>query len=121
MNAGSLSEPWLGLVSLLRSPGLTLLVLVVLALILAFAATRTSWRPGTPFSIVRRRRWPLWPLLAFPVMVTLTGVLIYGVTRFRFAAEPALCVLAAVAVAAAANAMKMRVTEGISQSQSTAA
>jgi 4-amino-4-deoxy-L-arabinose transferase-like glycosyltransferase len=71
--------------------------------------------------IVRRRRWPLWPLLAFPVMVTITAVLVYGVTRFRFAAEPALCVLAAVAVAAAANAMKTRVTEGISQSQSTAA
>lgn len=46
-----------GLVSLLRSPALTLLVLVALALILAFAATRTSWRAGTPLSIVRRRRW----------------------------------------------------------------
>jgi hypothetical protein len=46
-----------GLVSLLRSPGLTLLVLAVLLLILAFAATRTSWRPGTPLRIVRRRRW----------------------------------------------------------------
>ena len=71
--------------------------------------------------LVRRRRWPLWPLLAFPVMVTVTAVLIYGVTRFRFAAEPALCVLAAVAVAAAASAMKNRVRDGISQSQSTPA
>jgi Dolichyl-phosphate-mannose-protein mannosyltransferase len=71
--------------------------------------------------LVRRRRWPLWPLLAFPVMVSITAVLIYGVTRFRFAAEPALCVLAAVAVAAAASAITMRVREGISQSQSTAA
>jgi 4-amino-4-deoxy-L-arabinose transferase-like glycosyltransferase len=71
--------------------------------------------------LVRRRRWPLWPLLAFPVMVSITAVLIYGVTRFRFAAEPALCVLAAVAVAAAASAIAMRVRDGISQSQSTAA
>ena len=71
--------------------------------------------------LVRRRRWPLWPLLAFPVMVSVTAVLIYGVTRFRFAAEPALCVLAAVALAAAASAMKTRLRAGISQSQSTPA
>ena len=71
--------------------------------------------------LVHRRRWPLWPLLAFPVMVSVTAVLIYGVTRFRFAAEPALCVLGAVAVAAALSAMKTRVTAGISQSQSTPA
>jgi 4-amino-4-deoxy-L-arabinose transferase-like glycosyltransferase len=71
--------------------------------------------------LVRRRGWPLWPVLAFPVMVSITAVLIYGVTRFRFAAEPALCVLAAVAVAAAASAIKMRVRAGISQSQSTPA
>jgi dolichyl-phosphate-mannose-protein mannosyltransferase len=71
--------------------------------------------------LLRRRRAPLWPLLAFPVMVSTTAVAIYGVTRFRFAAEPALCVLAAVAVAAAASTMKMRLREGISQSQSTAA
>jgi 4-amino-4-deoxy-L-arabinose transferase-like glycosyltransferase len=71
--------------------------------------------------LVRRRGWPLWPVLAFPVMVSITAVLIYGVTRFRFAAEPALCVLAAVAVAAAASAIRMRVRDGISQSQSTPA
>ena len=76
--------------------------------------------------ILRRRRAPLWPLLAFPVMVTITAVLIYGVTRFRFAAEPALCVLAAVALASipaavAARRRKTSVSAGISQSQSTAA
>lgn len=71
--------------------------------------------------LVRRRGWPLWPVLAFPVMVSITAVLVYGVTRFRFAAEPALCVLAAVAVAAAASAIRMRVRAGISQSQSTPA
>ena len=46
-----------GLVHLLRSPGLTILALVALLVILAFAATRTSWRPGTPLSVARRRRW----------------------------------------------------------------
>jgi hypothetical protein len=46
-----------GLVHLLRSPGLTLLALAALVVILAFAATRTSWRPATPLSVARRRRW----------------------------------------------------------------
>jgi hypothetical protein len=46
-----------GLVHLLRSPGLTLLVLAALVVILAFAVSRTSWRPGTPLSLARRRRW----------------------------------------------------------------
>ena len=71
--------------------------------------------------ILRRRRAPLWPLLAFPVIVSVTAVVIYGITRLRFAAEPALCVLAAVALAAAASTMKTRVRAGISQSQSTPA
>lgn len=77
-------------------------------------------------AILRRRRAPLWPLVAFPAMVSITAVAIYGVTRFRFAAEPALCVLAAVTLAslpaaAAARRRKTRVTAGSSQSQSTAA
>ena len=76
--------------------------------------------------MLRRRRAPLWPVLVFPVMVSITAVLIYGVTRFRFAAEPALCVLAAVALASlptavAARRRKTSVNAGISQSQSTAA
>jgi 4-amino-4-deoxy-L-arabinose transferase-like glycosyltransferase len=71
--------------------------------------------------LLRRRGAPLWPLLAFPVMVSITAVVIYGVTRFRFAAEPALCVLGAVALAAAASTMKTRLRAGISQSQSTPA
>lgn len=52
-------------------------------------------------AILRRRRGPLWPLLAFPTLVSLVGILVYGVTRFRFAAEPALVVLGAVALDAA--------------------
>jgi hypothetical protein len=71
--------------------------------------------------ILRRRGAPLWPLLAFPVIVSVTAVVIYGITRLRFAAEPALCVLAAVALAAAASRMNTRVRAGISQSQSTPA
>ena len=69
--------------------------------------------------ILRRRRAPLWPLIAFPVMVSLIAVVVYGYTRFRYSAEPALVVLAAVALAAAASATKTRVRAGISQSQST--
>jgi hypothetical protein len=46
-----------GLVSLLRSPGLTLLVLAVLAALLIYAATRTTWRPSTPLRAARRRTW----------------------------------------------------------------
>jgi len=46
-----------GLVGLLRSPGLTLLVLAALAALLIYAATRTTWRPGTPLSVARQRTW----------------------------------------------------------------
>jgi hypothetical protein len=46
-----------GLVALLRSPGLTLLVLAALAILLIFAATRTTWRPATPLQLARRRTW----------------------------------------------------------------
>jgi asparagine N-glycosylation enzyme membrane subunit Stt3 len=48
--------------------------------------------------LLRRRRAPLLPLLAMPLMVTVTAALVYGLTRFRFAAEPAIVVLAAVSL-----------------------
>jgi len=51
--------------------------------------------------VLRRRGAPLWPLLALPALVTITAALVYGYTRFRFAAEPALVVLAAAAIDAA--------------------
>ena len=51
--------------------------------------------------VLHRRRAPLWVLLAPVVMVVLVGAVTYGTTRFRFAAEPSLCVLAGAAVAAA--------------------
>jgi hypothetical protein len=46
-----------GLVSLLRSPGLTILVLAVLVALVIFGVTRTHWRPAAPLRIARRRSW----------------------------------------------------------------
>src|SRR3954471_23606973 len=51
--------------------------------------------------VLRRRRAELAVVLAPIVMVVLVGAVTYGTTRFRFAAEPSLCVLAAAALAAA--------------------
>lgn len=45
--------------------------------------------------VLARRRAPLLELLVPVAMVLLIAVVFYGMTRFRFAAEPALCVLAA--------------------------
>jgi hypothetical protein len=46
-----------GLIHLLRSPGLTLLVLGGLLVLLLFAVTRTTWSPATPLRLGRRRTW----------------------------------------------------------------
>jgi hypothetical protein len=46
-----------GLVKLLRSPGLTLLVLAAVLGLLVFAATRTEWVPAAPVRVARRRAW----------------------------------------------------------------
>jgi hypothetical protein len=46
-----------GLVSLLRSPGATVLVLGGLALLAVYLATRTRWRPAAPLRLARRRSW----------------------------------------------------------------
>jgi 4-amino-4-deoxy-L-arabinose transferase-like glycosyltransferase len=48
--------------------------------------------------LLRRRRQPLAILLVPVAMVTATALLTYGSTRFRFAAEPSIVVLAAVTV-----------------------
>lgn len=59
--------------------------------------------------ILRRRRTvPLFPLLAAPVAVLATVLATYGLTRFRFAAEPALIILAAVAIDAAVARVRAR-------------
>jgi hypothetical protein len=87
-----------------------------------------------PFAIaggvlLARRREPALPVLLAPiVLVVLVAAVTYGSTRFRFAAEPALVVLGAVAVDALvsslaasrrpARATATSVSAGISQSQS---
>ncbi len=48
--------------------------------------------------VLRRRRRLLWPLAATAVTVTVVAASTYGQQRFRIAAEPALLVLAAVAL-----------------------
>jgi 4-amino-4-deoxy-L-arabinose transferase-like glycosyltransferase len=48
--------------------------------------------------VLRRRRFPVWPFLAFAAMVSIVAMTVYGITRFRIAVEPALIVLAAVSV-----------------------
>ncbi len=53
--------------------------------------------------LLRRRRRLVWPLLMTGVMVTFTAAATYGQQRFRVAAEPAILVLAAVAIVAIAT------------------
>ena len=45
------------LVLLLRSPGMTLLVLGTILGLIVFAAVRATWRPVAPLRLVRRRSW----------------------------------------------------------------
>jgi 4-amino-4-deoxy-L-arabinose transferase-like glycosyltransferase len=53
------------------------------------------------YVVLRRRRVPAWPLLTTAVTVTIVSAFTYGQQRFRVGAEPAICVLAAVAAVAA--------------------
>jgi 4-amino-4-deoxy-L-arabinose transferase-like glycosyltransferase len=57
--------------------------------------------------LLRRRGEPLRLLLSLPVLVSLVAILSYGSTRFRAAAEVTLVVLAAVALVAAANRLRV--------------
>jgi 4-amino-4-deoxy-L-arabinose transferase-like glycosyltransferase len=50
------------------------------------------------FVLLVRRRFPVLPLVAVLVAVTLTAVLVYGKPRFRASAEPVLLVAASVAI-----------------------
>jgi hypothetical protein len=61
--------------------------------------------------LVRRRR-RVWPLVAGAVAVVVTTAVTYGNQRFRVAAEPALLVLAAVALVTAAGRLGARRTGG---------
>jgi hypothetical protein len=58
--------------------------------------------------LMRRRRRPLGPLVATAVTVTIGSALTYGQQRFRIAAEPAILVLAAVALVELAHAVHRR-------------
>jgi 4-amino-4-deoxy-L-arabinose transferase-like glycosyltransferase len=58
--------------------------------------------------VLRRRRVPVLPLLAFPVMVLVAGALAYAETRYRSSAEVVLVLLAAVAVDAAVGRVLVR-------------
>jgi hypothetical protein len=62
--------------------------------------------------VAARRRWrgDLAVLLAGPALVTVVAAAVYGSTRMRVAAEPALAILGAVAVVAAARAWSARRT-----------
>jgi 4-amino-4-deoxy-L-arabinose transferase-like glycosyltransferase len=58
---------------------------------------------GGAVVVARRRTVRLWPLASTAVLVSLTTVVTYGQQRFRVAAEPAIVVLAAVALVTAAR------------------
>jgi 4-amino-4-deoxy-L-arabinose transferase-like glycosyltransferase len=60
------------------------------------------------FVVLRRRRVPIWPLLAPVVAVSITAVLTYGQQRFRAGAEPVIIVAAAVALVAVVRAARSR-------------
>ena len=62
--------------------------------------------------VLRRRRETLLPLLAPVVTVIVTVALFYAATRFRATAEGALCLLAAVAIDAAFDAVARRRRRG---------
>lgn len=63
---------------------------------------------GAVVAARRRRRGDLAVLLAGPVLVTVVAAAVYGSTRMRVAAEPALAILAAVAIVAAVRAWSAR-------------
>ena len=72
-----------------------------------------AWWLLLPFAVagaflLRRDRW----VLLAPVVTALAvAAATYGTTRFRFAAEPSVCVLAAVALVALAGRLRTRITQ----------
>jgi hypothetical protein len=56
----------------------------------------------------RRRTAPVFPLLVPPVVVMFTVIVTYAAMRFRAPADVALCILAAVALDGAINAVTRR-------------
>jgi len=67
-------------------------------------STLISWYMLVPIAfagavILRRRRVPVMPLLAFPVIVLISVAITFAQLRYRAPAEPAVVLLAAVAIA----------------------
>ncbi|MCM3886801.1 glycosyltransferase family 39 protein [Frankia sp. R82] len=58
--------------------------------------------------VLWRRRVPVLPLLATPIVLSLASMLIYGTTRFRAAAEPSVVLLAAVGLGALLSSVLAR-------------
>jgi 4-amino-4-deoxy-L-arabinose transferase-like glycosyltransferase len=58
--------------------------------------------------VLRRRRIPVFPLAALPVIVLISLTIAFGITRFRATAEGALVVLAAVAIDAGVRLLHAR-------------
>lgn len=58
--------------------------------------------------VLRRRRVPVYPLLAVVILVTVTAVIFYGVVRFRVPADVVLVVLSAVAAADVVDRIRRR-------------
>jgi 4-amino-4-deoxy-L-arabinose transferase-like glycosyltransferase len=67
----------------------------------------------------RRRRGPLLVILAPVVMVVAVALATYGTTRFRFAAEPSVCVLAAISVVAVLRTLMTQFQHSSSRSPGT--
>ena len=99
----------------------------------AFIEGRAGGVPGTGFGLVRealwsyfvlmalaipglvllrRRRVPVWPLLAAPALATFAAVLTFGITRYRAGAELSIVLLAAVSLVAVARALSGRSQSG---------
>jgi len=74
--------------------------------------TRTWWvlapLAAAGLVVVLRRRRLVWPLASTVVLAVVTTAVTYGNQRFRMAAEPAVVVLAAVAIVALSDAVRRR-------------
>ena len=69
--------------------------------------------------VLRRRRTAVYPLLVPVVVVLITTALFYAATRFRAAAEPSLCLLAAVALVAGWDRLRSGVSRPAARSSAS--
>lgn len=99
---------------------------VALAALLSFYAAAALAVTGGVMLRLRRRRVKVFPLIVPPVIVLFAVALALGSDRYRASAEPALVVLAAVAINAGLSALQRRrsrapVTEGDADATETVA